>query len=99
MYLRVHMCIMNVHVHVMCICSFMFSLYLLVLIITTAYCLYTVLRFNKADLIYLQSLPVEGIPCGTLSYSSSHELLYGLLMGLQIDICVSIYILRDNFCV
>ena len=56
----VYMCIMNLHVYGMCIYIFMFSLYLLGLITTMSFYLYPILRFNKADCLYLQSLSVGG---------------------------------------
>ena len=69
------------------------------LIINTSYFLSPILRFNKTDWIYLQSLPIGGIPRGTLSYSSYQEftvirLSYHTvsLLGLRIDKRVSIYI-------
>ena len=55
------MCTMNLHVHIMCIYIFMFSLFFFGLENYYFFCLSPVLRFNKVDWFYSQSLPVRGL--------------------------------------
>ena len=71
----VHMCIINLHVHGLCIWIFIFPLLFLVLKMTASLCLYPIIRFNKADWFYLQSIPREvDVPYKT---ALSHGLLTG----------------------
>ena len=58
---------------------------------STEYCLYPTLRFNKADWIYLQSLPV-GYCCTVIRLS--YRMLS--LLGLWIDIYICKYIYIDR---
>ena len=69
------------------ICIFMFSFFYLVLIMTKSFCSYPILRFNRADLIYLRPLPVGGF-CTVI------RLRYRAvsLLFLRIDICMNICI-------
>ena len=60
---------------ILLICMFMFPLLFLGLKITTSFYLYPILRFNKEDLSYLQSLTMLG--CYTVKTVLSHGLLIG----------------------